>query len=151
VIPYHRRWFQVDLWTGSTIRTKGCGIWSNEPITMKLSLALIGFLAPGTANAFVAPYRHSVSTSSLKDLRQLSDIDEMCIENVAELCLRTDIAVDGCDLEENEALKNQIKAQRELLAQHVDRVVEHIAKMDTLVDRMEGRNVHVEEDSYIPG
>lgn len=90
-------------------------------------------------------------------LQQLSDIDEMCIENVAELCLRTDLAVEGCDLEENEALVNQLVEQRRMLAEHAESVSKHVAKIDGLIARLQGGVVEsggggeVEEDAYIPG
>ena len=39
---------------------------------------------------------------------ELNPIDEMCLENVAEFCLH-----EQCDVEEYEALVNQLQEQRE--------------------------------------
>ena len=39
---------------------------------------------------------------------ELNPIDEMCVENVAEFCLH-----EQCDVEEYEALVNQLQEQRE--------------------------------------
>jgi hypothetical protein len=44
----------------------------------------------------------SSSSPALSSKVKLSDIDEMCIENVAEFCLEAE-----CDIEEYEALVNQ--------------------------------------------
>lgn len=63
--------------------------------------------------------------------RKLNDIDEMCIENVAELCLHADelLASTECDMEEHEALLNQLQDQKALLEAHVERI-------DNLVHRL---------------
>lgn len=79
-----------------------------------------------------------VSSSALSSTK-LSDIDEMCIENVAELCLKTEEALaDECDVEEYEALVNQLEAQKELLEQHLHR-------MDNLLHRLKGDGLAEEE------
>jgi hypothetical protein len=90
----------------------------------------------------------STTTRSLTKIKmtrgkELSNIDEMCIENAAELCLRTDVSIDECDLEEHVALLAQLKDQKVLLE-------EHVAKVDVLIARMEGKDVP-EEEPYIPG
>lgn len=57
----------------------------------------------------------------------------MCLENVAELCVGEDAAFasDDCDLEDHEALLNQLEAQRSHL-------VKHMQKIDTLVSKLRG-------------
>jgi hypothetical protein len=52
----------------------------------------------------------SPATATAIPSKKLSDIDEMCVENVAELCLETD---DDCDVEEYTALINQLQDQKE--------------------------------------
>jgi hypothetical protein len=54
---------------------------------------------------------------------------------------------DECDLEEHEALVNQLQDQKALLETHVGRI-------DSLLQRMKGEAVNglsQEEDSYFPG
>jgi hypothetical protein len=95
---------------------------------------------------------HSQSRRScsptLSSVNELSNVDEMCIENAALLCTRTDSvldsAVEGCDIEEFEALKNQLTDQRSILATHLE-------KIEKLLARLDGQEVVLEDDSYIPG
>ena len=61
---------------------------------------------------------------------ELSQIDEMCIENVAELCLGDE---EQCDVEEYEALINQLEEQRAHFERHVERV-------DGLLHDLRGRD-----------
>ena len=47
---------------------------------------------------------------------KLNDIDEMCVENVAEYCLNVDEFVSsGCDIEEHKALVNQLRDQKAII------------------------------------
>ena len=65
---------------------------------------------------------------------KLSDVDLMAIENVAELCLQAESANledNECDLDEREALINQLTEQREILLDQVE-------YMDTLLGRLQG-------------
>ena len=64
---------------------------------------------------------------------ELSAIDEMCIENVAEYCLH-----ETCDLEEYEALVNQLEEQR-------DHFIRHVANVESLLHRLKNSN-HPEYD-----
>jgi cysteinyl-tRNA synthetase len=72
--------------------------------------------------------------------RKLNDIDEMCIENVAELCLQVDevLASTECDMEEYEALLNQLQDQKTLLQAHVERI-------DDLVHRLKADGLAKEQ------
>jgi hypothetical protein len=77
---------------------------------LALIIAAFAFAVPETICAFAfvghpvyARARLSPSSSPvLSSKEKLSDIDEMCIENVAEFCLEAE-----CDIEEYEALVNQ--------------------------------------------
>ena len=64
---------------------------------------------------------------------ELNPIDEMCMENVAEFCLH-----EQCDVEEYEALINQLEDQR-------DHMVNHLAKVETLLRHLKDAN-HPEHD-----
>ncbi len=64
---------------------------------------------------------------------ELSAIDEMCIENVAEYCLH-----ETCDVEEYEALVNQLEEQR-------DHFIRHVANVEMLLNRLKNSN-HPEYD-----
>ena len=64
---------------------------------------------------------------------ELNPIDEMCMENVAEFCLH-----EQCDVEEYEALINQLEDQR-------DYMMNHLAKVETLLRHLKDAN-HPEHD-----
>jgi CCR4-NOT transcriptional regulation complex NOT5 subunit len=64
---------------------------------------------------------------------ELSAIDEMCIENVAEYCLH-----ETCDVTEYEALINQLEEQR-------DHFISHVANVESLLNRLKNSN-HPEHD-----
>lgn len=71
----------------------------------------------GSSRAFL-PLGHSEQRllTNVLNSQKLSDIDLMAIENVAELCLNAeDLLASECDLEEHEALVNQLTAQKALL------------------------------------
>lgn len=71
----------------------------------------------GSSRAFL-PLGHSEQRllNNVLNSQKLSDIDLMAIENVAELCLNAeDLLASECDLEEHEALVNQLTAQKALL------------------------------------
>eukprot|EP00584_Thalassiosira_punctigera_P009083 CAMPEP_0172529592 /NCGR_PEP_ID=MMETSP1067-20121228/3639_1 /TAXON_ID=265564 ORGANISM="Thalassiosira punctigera, Strain Tpunct2005C2" /NCGR_SAMPLE_ID=MMETSP1067 /ASSEMBLY_ACC=CAM_ASM_000444 /LENGTH=131 /DNA_ID=CAMNT_0013313673 /DNA_START=144 /DNA_END=539 /DNA_ORIENTATION=- len=85
----------------------------------------------------VAPFQsgtqphHALSRHSMQPLNvaaELSPIDEMCIENVAEFCLH-----ETCDLEEYEALINQLEDQK-------THFIEHVAKVENLLARLKDSN-----------
>ena len=67
----------------------------------------------------VAPRQTSSTTVLFVAMhpRQLSEIDLMALENVAEFCLSVDSMVEECDLDEHEALVNQLSEQRNILLQ----------------------------------
>ncbi|KAL3764010.1 hypothetical protein ACHAW5_000049 [Stephanodiscus triporus] len=69
----------------------------------------------------------------LKSAVELSSIDEMCIENVAEFCLH-----EACDIEEYEALINQLEQQKE-------HFIKHVATVESLLVRLKDSN-HPEHD-----
>jgi hypothetical protein len=86
----------------------------------------------------------------LQNSQRLSEIDEMCIENVAEFCLKADAAVAsaaGCDVEEYEALVNQLRDQRTILA-------DHLAYIDSLLHKLQATTdstALTEEETYFAG
>ncbi len=96
------------------------------------SLFLSLFLLVGSSHAFVvSPQNHHYGVLKMT-IPKLSDIDLMAIENVAELCLQAEEAlVDDCDLDEHEALVNQLAAQRGIL-------VDQVAYLDDLLNRLKG-------------
>ena len=59
--------------------------------------------------------RTSATKTPLAMSVPLNQVDEMCIENVAEFCLEEAME---CDIEEFEALVNQLSDQRAYHAQH---------------------------------
>ena len=67
---------------------------------------------------------------------ELSAIDEMCIENVAEYCLH-----ETCDVEEYEALVNQLEEQR-------NHFIGHVANVESLLKRLKNSN-HPEYDPAV--
>mmetsp|Transcript_30249 Transcript_30249/g.54775 ORF Transcript_30249/g.54775 Transcript_30249/m.54775 type:complete len:129 (+) Transcript_30249:163-549(+) len=69
----------------------------------------------------------------LNNSAELSPVDEMCIENVAEFCLN-----DSCDIEEYEALINQLEEQK-------THFITHVAKVESLLARLKDSN-HPEHD-----
>ncbi|KAL7523047.1 hypothetical protein ACHAWF_000340 [Thalassiosira exigua] len=89
------------------------------------------------ANAFqLSPSSHRVlrRTEPLHvSAEELSPIDEMCIENVAEYCLQ-----EQCDVEEYEALVNQLEEQQ----RHFER---HVAKVKVLLAQLKNSN-HPDHD-----
>ena len=75
--------------------------------------------------------RHAMQP--LNTAAELSPIDEMCIENVAEFCLH-----ESCDIEEYEALINQLEEQK-------SHFITHVAKVENLLIRLKDSN-HPEHD-----
>jgi hypothetical protein len=73
--------------------------------------------------------------------RRLSDIDLMAIENVAEFCLSVDAMVDECDLEEHQALVNQLAEQRDILLEQRDILQEHVQYLNDILARLLGHEV----------
>ena len=61
----------------------------------------------------------------------LNQVDEMCIENVADLCLEEAME---CDLEEFEALVNQLSDQRAYHAQQLALLDGYLAKLTQRTD-----------------
>ena len=74
--------------------------------------SVYSFTTPAVASAM----RSALTTTPLYNSPPLNQVDEMCIENVAEFCL--DAAME-CDLEEFEALVNQLTDQRKYHAEQV--------------------------------
>jgi hypothetical protein len=98
-----------------------------------LSSLLFPLLLLGSSNAFVA-FRPTIKQHSIQSVPKLNDIDLMAIENVAELCLQAEGAlVNECDLEEHDALVNQLQAQRNLL-------VDQVTYLEDLLERLEGES-----------
>eukprot|EP00977_Amphora_coffeiformis_P017976 scaffold6064_cov173-Amphora_coffeaeformis.AAC.5 len=67
----------------------------------------------------------------------LGQVDEMCIENVADICLEQAME---CDLEEFEALVNQLTSQRGYHA-------EQLVLIDDLLIKLSGRGVNGATDA----
>jgi hypothetical protein len=86
---------------------------------MRLFLISVFFMA--AVDAFTPPYAHRHVSTKLHR-QQLNDVDLMCIENVADLCTQADSALEECDLEQYEALTNQLKDQRAIMQTHLDKI-----------------------------
>ena len=115
-----------------------------HPINMlqKIIILLASLAMAPVSQAFVLPNRlpshlPSVGLQALQASThhspELSPIDEMCVENVAEFCLH-----EQCDLEEYDALINQLQEQR-------DYMLNHVAKVETLLRHLKDAN-HPEYD-----
>lgn len=87
------------------------------------------------SHAFVSPLGHPVrgtpasAATLVAHSVPLNQVDEMCIENVAEFCLEDALA---CDVEEFEALVNQLQEQRTYHASQVQ-------LLDELLEKLSGR------------
>lgn len=80
-------------------------------------LLLASVVAPSSAfTASIRPARRP-NLAAVASAAELNQIDEMCIENVAEYCLE-----EQCDVEEYEALINQLEEQQAHFENHVRRV-----------------------------
>mmetsp|Transcript_5415 Transcript_5415/g.11767 ORF Transcript_5415/g.11767 Transcript_5415/m.11767 type:complete len:134 (-) Transcript_5415:268-669(-) len=102
---------------------------------LKAALVLTG-LSTAASFQVANPPHHSSPRHVMQPLNtaaELSPIDEMCIENVAEFCLH-----ESCDIEEYEALINQLEDQK-------THFIEHIATVESLLHRLKDSN-HPEHD-----
>ena len=95
-------------------------------LLLLLTLTVVHAFAP---NLRAPTTTTTTTTTVVMNAPPLNQIDEMCIENVAEFCLEDAMA---CDLEEFEALVNQLTEQR---AYHTSQVT----LLDTLLDKLSGR------------
>lgn len=78
--------------------------------------------------AMQLPHRHWTMIKPLQSTNELSSIDEMCIENVAEYCLH-----ETCDIEEYEALINRLEEQK-------IHFINHVATVENLLVRLKDSN-----------
>lgn len=99
-----------------------------------MNIAVIFSVSLSVAAAFqVFPKHHNIAISHsvmepLRSASELSPIDEMCIENVAEFCLH-----ESCDIEEYEALINQLEEQKA-------HFIKHVANVESLLLRLKDSN-----------
>lgn len=99
-----------------------------------INIAAIFVVSLSVAAAFqVFPKHHNIAISQsvmepLRSASELSPIDEMCIENVAEFCLH-----ESCDIEEYEALINQLEEQKA-------HFIKHVANVESLLLRLKDSN-----------
>ena len=104
---------------------------------MKSVLAVCFAGLPGAVAFQVSPQHRAMPRRDvmqpLKSAGELSPIDEMCIENVAEFCLH-----ESCDIEEYEALINQLEEQK-------THFIKHVATVESLLVRLKDSN-HPEHD-----
>lgn len=105
-----------------------------------LNAAVFVAVSLSSAAAFqVCPQHYTTAmsrsvTEPLRSASELSPIDEMCIENVAEFCLH-----ESCDIEEYEALINQLEEQK-------THFIKHVANVESLLVRLKDSN-HPEYDA----
>mmetsp|Transcript_195 Transcript_195/g.456 ORF Transcript_195/g.456 Transcript_195/m.456 type:complete len:134 (-) Transcript_195:166-567(-) len=104
------------------------------------ALVLLAIIGIGHTFAFQvvvgASSRNPSPTNGVSTLLksvEFNPIDEMCIENVAEFCLH-----ESCDLEEYQALINQLEEQK-------DHFIRHTANVESLLARLKNSN-HPEND-----
>lgn len=95
--------------------------------------AVLVFAGLSTVAAFqvVSPPHYASPRHVMQPLNnaaELSPVDEMCIENVAEFCLH-----ESCDIEEYEALINQLEEQK-------THFITHVAKVESLLARLKDSN-----------
>lgn len=115
-----------------------------------LVLALLLPLALAFAPMTSRQLHHHRASSSMRGglpMSKLNEIDELCIESVAEFCLDTDNKIaEGCDVEEYEALVNQLQDQRATLQKHVDYI-------DGLLEKLQGGGAgsKKEAETYFAG
>ena len=83
----------------------------------------------------------TTTTTALYDRQRLSDIDLMAIENVAELCLNVESMVEECDLDEHEALVNQLTDQRDILEEERNKLDEHSKYLNEILAKLRGHEV----------
>jgi len=75
---------------------------------------------------------HPHQESILFTVPKLNDVDLMAIENVAELCLDAENAIqDECDLDQHDALVNRLQAQRDLM-------LDQVGYINDLLHRLQG-------------
>uniref|UniRef100_A0A6U4JWS6 Uncharacterized protein n=1 Tax=Minutocellus polymorphus TaxID=265543 RepID=A0A6U4JWS6_9STRA len=102
----------------------------------KITILLASLATASVSEAFV-PSRllrlPPVGLQSTNHPPELNPIDEMCVENVAEFCLH-----EQCDVEEYEALINQLQEQKNYM-------INHLAKVETLLRHLKDAN-HPEHD-----
>jgi hypothetical protein len=99
-------------------------------ILLCLSSPALAFVQPKSPTAFRLPPTQLAR-------QKLTDIDLMAIENVAQICLQSDELASmagDCDLEEHEALVNQLQDQRDILS-------EHVAYIDSILNKLKGHEV----------
>lgn len=101
---------------------------------LKAGLVLAHLSAAAAFQAALPTHRTAPRPVTLPPLRnELTPIDEMCIENVAEFCLH-----ESCDIEEYEALINQLEEQKA-------HFISHVANVEGLLVRLKDSN-HPEHD-----
>ena len=110
-------------------------IFSSSLSSSLFLLLFVAVLLMGSSSEALLPVANLSmrrGVSNIEMVQKLSDIDLMAIENVAELCLQAEEALaTECDLEEHEALINQLTEQRKLLFGQVD-------YLDGLLARLQG-------------
>jgi len=110
-------------------------------------------LSQNAVSPFTGPLSSSPPTRPLQQQLQqskLSEIDELCIENVAEFCLNASNKInEGCDVDEYEALVNQLLDQRQQLSKHVDYIDGLLAKLQG--NAPEETAVNEDENAYFAG
>lgn len=86
-------------------------------------------------------------------LQRLSEIDEMCIENVAEYCLKAESALENqdCDVEEYEALVNQLRDQRKILGEQLDYVDSLLVKLQAGPNAASAADGSDKKETYFAG
>jgi hypothetical protein len=103
-------------------------------MSQKIAILFASLAMAPVSQAFVPPHRlpsHLPSVglqASTHHPPELSPIDEMCVENVAEFCLH-----EQCDVEEYEALINQLQEQQRYL-------LNHAAKVEALLRHLKDSN-----------
>mmetsp|Transcript_9378 Transcript_9378/g.16944 ORF Transcript_9378/g.16944 Transcript_9378/m.16944 type:complete len:132 (+) Transcript_9378:58-453(+) len=101
---------------------------------IKAVLVIAGLSSVASFQAVRQPHQRQHAMQPLNSAAaELSPVDEMCIENVAEFCLHG-----SCDIEEYEALINQLEEQK-------SHFITHVANVESLLARLKDSN-HPEHD-----
>ena len=59
-----------------------------------------------------------------------------------ELCLNVESMVEECDLDEHEALVNQLSQQRDILQEEKDKLDQHAQYLDEILSKLRGHEVN---------
>jgi hypothetical protein len=145
LVPHHHLAQATRTSAATTTTTVAMKIIAALPILCGLVPAAVHAFSTSNMKALRNSQRLQSSSTTLfvgmMHPRQLSEIDLMALENVAEFCLSVDSMVEECDLDEHEALVNQLSEQRNILLQQRANLDGHVHYLDNVLARLIGHQV----------